>query len=122
MLMLGVLMLAEQRGPAVTMKPWAVDRRSATLRTSIRPRAANEMRGKLVPNLRNVEPCNVARLTLRALLNYGTFNVQCGKAHVASLAKLRNVERCNVARLTLRALLNYGTLNIAMWQGSHCVI
>jgi hypothetical protein len=91
-----VLMLAEQRGPAVTMKPWAVDRRSATLRTSIRderlvlmrairPRAANEMRGKLVPNLRNVEPCNVARLTLRALLNYET-------------------------------------LNVAMWQGSHCVI
>ena len=51
----------------------------------------------------------MARLTLRALLNYGTFNVQCGKAHVASLAKLRNVERRNVARLTLR--------NLA--QGSH---
>ena len=89
-----MLMLAEQRGPAVTMKPWAVDRRSATLRTSIRPRAANEMKGE-------------AKIVLHT---------------TASCSRLRSVERCNVARLTLRALLNYGTLNIAMWQGSHCVI
>jgi len=70
-----VLMLAEQRGPAVTMKPWAVDRRSATLRTSIRPRAANEMRSKQALIYGTLKACNVARLTLRALLNYGTLNI-----------------------------------------------